>query len=387
MKKSVLDFGAFGDGVHDDYIAFQTALDSGARIITVPQGIYLISQTLKVQSNTDIIADRNAKIIMKSVSRRKRNEFLLSNSDTVNGNTNIKITGGIWDGNNTAPENAKPDLFDKEGYSGAMLNFVNVDNLVLKDMVLSNSVTFYARLCKVHHFVIENIDFTCDAFGVNQDGLHFGGDVKHGKVKNIRALSYGQTNDDMIALNADDSIERVENLDLCRDTIEDIAFENIYAENCHTIIRMLSVTAEIKNLRFKNIYGGFRCNAINADAARYCATPLFNDEDYPNGVGRISDIYIENFTCFPVFELPQGFGGTKVLPNTALMVESGMDNFNISNFNYICFGDELKRCPAVKAANLTGERICADNKQYLLETKKDVVLLDNFKDISINKCQ
>ena len=72
MKKSVLDYGAFGDGVHDDYIAFQTALDSGASIITIPQGIYLISQTLKVQSNTHIAADRNAKIIMKSVSRRKR---------------------------------------------------------------------------------------------------------------------------------------------------------------------------------------------------------------------------------------------------------------------------------------------------------------------------
>ena len=191
----------------------------------------------------------------------------------------------------------------------------------------------------------------------------------------------------MIALNADDSIERVENLDLCRNAIEDITFENIFAENCHTIIRMLSVTAEIKNLRFKNIYGGFRRNAINADAARYCRTPLFKEEDYPNGVGKISDIYIENFTCFPVFELPQGFGGTKALPNTALMIESGMDNFNISDFKYICFGDELKRCPAIKAANLTGEGICADNKQYLLETKKDVVLLDNFKDLAINKCQ
>ncbi len=385
MRKSVLDFGAFGDGVHDDYIAFQTALDSGTSVITVPQGIYLISQTLKVQSNTDIIADRNAKIIMKSISRRKRNEFLLSNSDTVNGNVNIKITGGIWDGNNTAPENAKPDLFDKEGYSGAMLNFVNVDDLVLKNMVLSNSVTFYVRLCRVHNFVIENIDFVCDSFGANQDGLHFGGDVKHGKVKNIRALSYGQTNDDMIALNADDSIERVENLDLCRDTIEDITFENIYTENCHTIIRMLSVTAEIKNLRFKNIYGGFRCNAINADAARYCRTPLFKEENYPNGVGKISNIYFENFTCFPVYKCPHDFGGTKAVPEIALQLESHMDNFKIFNFKYICCEDDSKRCLAVKVTNLIEEKICADNKEYFLESKDDVIVLDNFKDISIDK--
>ena len=134
---------------------------------------------------------------------------------------------------------------------------------------MTNSVTYYVRMCRVHHFSIENIDFVSDTFGVNQDGLHIGGDVRHGTVRNIRALSYGQTNDDMIALNADDSIERVENFDLCRDTIEDISFENIFTECCHTIIRMLSVTAEIKNIRFKNIFGGFRCNAINADAARY----------------------------------------------------------------------------------------------------------------------
>lgn len=385
MEKSVLEFGALGNGTHDDYTAFQAALDSGAAIITIPQGIYPISQTLKIHSNTTIIAQKDAKMVMKSVSRRKRNEFLLSNSDTVNGNKNIQITGGIWDGNNTAPENAKPDLFDKSGYSGAVINFVNVDNLTLSDMVVSNSVTFYMRLCKVHHFVIEDIDFVCDAFGVNQDGLHFGGDVKHGKVANIRALSYGQTNDDMIALNADDSIERVENLDLCRDTIEDITFENIFTENCHTIIRMLSVTAEIKNLRFKNVYGGFRCNAVNADAARYCRTPIFKEEDYPNGVGKISNIYFENFSCFPVFDLPQSFGGTDPVPKTALLFESHMDNFEISNFKYLCSPETAERCPAMKATNLIGEKFHVDNENHFLEKKDDVLVLNDFKNIRIDR--
>ena len=274
--KNVLEYGAVGDGIHDDYPAIQAVLDCGADEVIIPHGVYCISQTLLVKSNTSIIADKTAKIVMKSTARRKRNEFLLSNSDVEKGNNNIKIIGGIWDGNNMAPENAKPDLFDKEGYSGAMLNFVNVDGLELKNMVLSNSVTFYVRMCKVHNFTIEDISFVCDNFGANQDGLHFGGDVKHGIVKNIRALSFGQTNDDMIALNADDCIERVENLDLCCDSIEDITFENIYAENCYTIIRMLSVTSEIKNIHIKNVYAGFRAIAINADGARHCATPLMH---------------------------------------------------------------------------------------------------------------
>lgn len=385
VSKSILDFGAKGDGVSDDFFAFQKALDSGTCVITVPHGTYLISQTLKVNSNTEIIADRNAKIVMKSLVRRKRQEFLLSNADTEGGNENIKITGGVWDGNNTAFENAKPDLFDKTGYSGAMLNFVNVKGLELRDMVLANSVTFYVRMSKVHNFVIENIDFTCDYFGRNQDGLHFGGDVKHGKVKNIRALSFGQTNDDMIALNADDSIERVENLDLCRDTIEDLTIEDIYAENCHTIIRILSVTAMIKDIRFKNVYGGFRCNAINADAARYCATPLFDENNYPQGVGRISNLSFENFTCYPVFSLPEGFGGTKNKPETALMFEAHMDNVKFSNFNYICDESHIGACPVLSAKNLCGEKFCADNKEYIATKKGDVVVIKNFKELSIDK--
>ena len=385
MEISVVEFGAWGDGAHDDYTAFQAALDAGADTIIIPQGIYLISQTLKIGSNTTIIADRGAKMIMKSISRRKRNDFLLSNKDVVNGNQNITITGGIWDGNNTSPENAKADIFDKEGYSGTMLNFVNVDHLELRDMVLANSTAYYVRMCRVHHFMIDHIDFICDNFSKNQDGLHFCGDVKHGHVSNVRALSYGQTNDDLIALNADDSIERVENLDLCRDTIEDITFENIFAENCHTIIRILSVTAEIKNIRFKNIFGGFRCHAINADAARHCRTPLFQENDYPNGVGRISDIHIENFTCYPVLSLPEGFGGSKTKPRPALRLESHMDRFTISNFNYVGENNSMLGYPAVKATNLCGSKICADNKNYLLTCKEDLLVLDNFKNIVINK--
>ena len=317
--------------------------------------------------------------------RRRRGDFLLTNSDTVGGNENISVIGGIWDGSNTSPENQKPALFDKNGYSGTLLNFVGVRGLLLRDAVLSNSVTYYTRLCRVENFVIENISFISDSFGVNQDGLHFGGGVRHGRVKNIRALSFGQTNDDMVALNADDSTERVENLDLTRDTIEDISFENIFTECCHTVVRILSVSARIRNIRFKNIYGGFRCNAVNADGARYCKTPLFAEEDYPDGVGRISDISFENFTCYPVFSLPEGFGGTKPMKTAALNIEALMDNFRISGFKYICDGEDKKKCPALRARNLCGEKITADGEEYRLAEKSDFVGLADFSELRIDK--
>jgi len=378
---SVFDFGAFGDGIHDDRSAIQSALDSGAENILIPQGIYNVSDTLKIRSNTTVTADRNAKIVMKSETRRKRGDFLLSNSDVVNGNINIRITGGIWDGNNTAPENAKPDLMDKGGYSGTVLNFVNVNGLTLENMTVANSVTYYVRIGRVHDFKIDGIDFISDSFGANQDGIHVSGDVKHGTIRNIRALSLGQTNDDMIALNADDSVERVENLDLIRDAIEDIEIENIFTESCHTIIRMLSVTAPIRNIRFKNIYGGFRCYAVNADAARYCRTPLFMDADHSCGVGAIENVTFEDFTCFHSKNLPEGFGGTASSQQPTIVLESNAKNLRFTNFKYL---KEENDSMALLTRNIVNTKILADEAEYEIKEKSDRIVIDNFQNLKVN---
>ncbi len=384
MKVSVMDYGAIGDGVHDDFAAFQNALSSGAEEIIIPQGIYAISETLQVPSDTSILADETAKIVMKPKTRRRRNHFLLCNSDTENGNRNICICGGIWDGNNTAKENEKPDIREENGFSGAVLNFVHVENLKLSHMVVANSVTYYVRMSRLHHFEMEHIDFVSDTFGKNQDGLHFGGDVKHGRVKNIRALSFGQTNDDLIALNADDSVERVENRDLARDVIEDIEFDNLYAECCHTVIRLLSVTAPIRNIRIRNVYGGFRCYALNADAARYCATPLFHEEDYPEGVGIIENVSIENFTCRPFFENPEGWQGTQAAPNTAICIESCMKNFRISGFRHIGAEAAPDGYCVLMARNVANGKITADGQEHMLKNKNDSLMLDTFRDLIVN---
>ncbi len=382
---SVKDFGAYGDGIHDDRAAIQAALDSGAAEITIPQGIYPISDTLWIGSDTAIVADGSAKLVMKSKTRRQRGDFLLSNRDLQDGNRNIRIIGGIWDGNNQAPENQKPDIFDKAGYSGSVLNFFNVEGLTLENMVLANSVTYNLRLCRVRDFSIRHIDFISDRFGVNQDGVHLGGGVRNGVIRDIRALSYGQTNDDLIAMNADDSVERVENLDLVRDAIENITVENIYAENCHTIVRMLSVTAPIRNITFKNVYGGFRCNALNADAARYCRTPLFRDEDYPQGVGCIENVRFDHFVCYPVDRVPEGFGSSPAQPLSAILLESQASGLAFRDFQFIHAADST--CVALTVKNLTDSLVCADGITHPIREKSDTLALPDFKELSIDRSE
>lgn len=371
---NVLAFGADASGMTDSLAAFERAVHAAheKRLpVFIPTGLYILESTLFLPSDTAVFAERTARIKLGGACRKARGDFLLSNADTVHGNKNISVSGGVWDGNNTAEANAKPDLFDKNGYSGAVLNFSGVENLTLSDLVLANSVTYNIRMTRIENFVIENIDFVSDAFGRNQDGLHFGGEVRHGHVKNIRALSHGQTNDDLIALNADDSVERVENLDLVRGAIEDIVFENLFAEDCHTILRFLSVTAPIRNITIRNVYGGYRCYAINLDGARYCRTPLFAEQEYLDGIGKIENVLVENMTCRET--------GTARCP--AICLETGTKNFRLKNFRLV---RSESLAPALAAKNLVRTRIEADGDARVLKNKDEHAEIRNFRDLAVD---
>lgn len=316
---NIKDFGATGNGITDDTAYIQQAFDQGGEIY-IPNGDYRITKTLLVKSNTTITAQEKARLFMCGETPKKRNDFLISNSDTKKGNCNIKITGGIWDGNNQGKYNTKPDLFDKNGYSGSVMNFVNIEGLYLYDFTVANSVTYNIRMCKLNNFEIKNINFFSEKLAFNQDGLHFGGDVHNGIIENINAISDGQTNDDLIALNADDCIERVENFDLVCGDISNIKISDVFARNCFTFVRMLSVNSSIYNIEINNIWGGCRNYALNLDAGRYCRTPLFNDKN--DKVGNVYNVSINNMEI----------DWNKNSPEKAMIViESNVDNFKLHN--------------------------------------------------------
>jgi len=368
---NALESGVIADGVTDVSATLQNAINTAKEKglpLYIPTGVYKVSEPLKVPSDFNIVASMCAKIVLDGERKKHIGDFLLTNDDTENGNKNISITGGIWDGNNTGTGNKKPDIFDKNGYSGAVLNFCNVKGLHLSDMVVANSVTYNIRMAKIDGFTIENISFVSDNFGENQDGLHFNGEVRHGKVKNIRALSYGQTNDDLIALNADDSMERVENFGMVRGDIEDVEFEDLFAENCHTVIRILSTAAAIRNIRIKNVYAGYRCFAINADGARYCRTPLFKEEEYPMGCGKIENFVIENMTCFP----------TSDMENPALCIESLCDGFEIRNFRF-----DGKGKNALQVRNVAETVVTTDGNESVIDGKDKTFILESFENLKI----
>ena len=162
----------------------------------------------------------------------------------------------------------------------------------------------------------------------------------------------------------------MENLDLVRGAIENITFENLFAENCHTVLRFLSVTAPIKNITIRNVYGGYRCYALNLDGARYCRTPLFAEADFPNGIGVIENVLIENMLCRAT-----GTGG-----NPAVCLESGAKNFRLKDFRLT---RENSDAPALIAKNLVRTSVTADGAVHTLENKSDRLALADFTDLAV----
>lgn len=279
---SVVDYGAKGNGRQDDSPAIQKALDSGAEVITIPPGIYNIKNTLWVSSNITLKADAQAIIRLANGAGNNVNIFLLANRNFGNGNSNITVEGGIWDGNNINNHRGKDgDLY---GYTGTAINFINVKNLIIKDLVVRNPDAFSIRVGEVEDFLIENIVLDHSVIRPNQDGIHIGGFSQRGKIRQIRAIYPNTPNDDMIAINADDDVERVINLRMRRGPIRNIIVEDIQSDGAYNFVRILSNESLIENIIVRRIKGSCRFYAIN-----------MSNWSFPVGSGNISNIRFEQF--------------------------------------------------------------------------------------------
>lgn len=358
----ILKFGAAGDGRTECSAAIQAALDAGDREIRIPAGTYVVDRPLRVPSFRHIHAEEGARVLFKASRPMRQGDFLLTNADTEDGDRDITLEGGVWDGGYGLPLNRKSDdIFEIGSCSGACLNFVGVKGLKLLDLTVSNPVGYYIRLGRVSGFEIRDISFSSDLRGPNQDGVHLSGYCRDGLIENVRAVTNGQTNDDLLAFNADDSIQRQENRGLACGPIENIVCRNIRAEDCHTAIRMASVTSPIRHIRIEDLYAGVRFFALNMDAARYCRTPLFLEDSAPAGVGDISDVVIRNMTAF--------YTASAKDPLALIDIEEHCGGVELVDFSRPMDRDALPDRPTLLARNLTHQTVTADGRVTVLTEK------------------
>jgi polygalacturonase len=273
-------FTDVNDGRRDATPVLQKAINQGG-VIRIPTGRYLLGETLRVPSDTTVIADPDAVFRLADGVGKTCRHFMITNANPGNGNRNISLQGGVWDANNAGNPRGKD--YDSFSYSGVAINFVNVRNLTINDLTVHNPESFFIRVGEVIDFRIENITLSADRTHINQDGVHVGGFSECGVIRSIRATTPGVPGDDMVALNADDDVERQLNLGMRRGPIRDILIEDIEAEDAYTFIRLLSVEQPIEDITVRRLRGGCRMHGLN-----------LNNWRFPKGVGALRRIVFED---------------------------------------------------------------------------------------------
>jgi polygalacturonase len=319
IQVNVKQCGAIGDGAADDAAAIQSALNGGQRTVIIPAGTYKISNTLKLDSGTTIQADARAIIRLADHAGNDVGLFLLANREFTAGNTDITVDGGIWDGNNEHNARGRPEQMPC--YTGAALNFINVRHLALRNLTVRNPDAYAIRACHLDDFVIEKIGFDFSVTRPNQDGVHLDGFCERGVIRNLRALSPYATNDDMVALNADDGSAKdyVIQQGMVPGPIRDITVEHLRADSAFTFVRLLSHRELIENITISDVEGGCRYYAINMDRWRF-----------PEGGGNIRNVTLRDFN---VRKMPDDFS-RQVGANTRplIHIQTAVHGLRIENF-------------------------------------------------------
>ena len=348
---NIKTFGAIGDGLHDDQPIIQLALDSDAKRIVFPYGTYLLGAPLRISSDTVLELHPNARMSLADGALKGPDDFLLTNKNQEAGDQNIKICGGIWDGNN--PGNVRGELYDTTSITGTMLHFRNVQGLVMENMVLTDPECYYICLCEVRDFRIENISFETHHLRFNQDGVHLAGGCENGVIRHLRGTP-GSPDDDCIAINADDCLTRLQNLATRNGSIRNILVEDIDCPLCHTFVRMGCVDSTIENIRIHGIRGGCNNFLLNLDATRYCKTPIIRPDNprYFSGVGHVRNVEVSDiYVC------------SRTGKDPLITIEEDVEDFHVRDIRIDHAHSAMPESPILRIRNCRPSRIRIDGIQ------------------------
>lgn len=180
----------------NDYPSFQDALNEAKKnsktIIYVPAGTYLIDNTLKIYSNTELVLSKNAiiKKNSKSFNVMLLNGDLDANYDTYTGQSNISVNGGIWDGNFELNSQSNIMSF------GKAQNIV-IENVTFKDVTnnhhlefsgVENATVKNCRFVGYKDITVDKSRSYCEAIQISthtQSGFPFFGSYDNSPSKNI----------------------------------------------------------------------------------------------------------------------------------------------------------------------------------------------------------
>lgn len=258
----------YGDGIHDDFPAIQQRLDSGICEVALPppKKWYVIGKTLRLHGGQSLRFPPFARIRLADGADCS----MVEDDDFSTWKENICIEGGIWDMNH-ANQSPNPYHFpDKDGkkfsdrtaeigwnaaesgvfptiYTGFCMRFCRVRGLRVESIVLCNPVTYGIQAGYCEDFTFRSIRFDYREGSPklwNMDGIHIEGNCKNGVLSDLK----GACHDDLVAITSDDGLYG---------PIENIVVDGIFAEHCHSAVRLLSHGLPVRNVTVRNVYGSF----------------------------------------------------------------------------------------------------------------------------------
>lgn len=292
----------YGDGIHDDYPAIQKMIDSGVCEVSlpVPKKHYLITKTLFLPSNFRLVLPRFAEIKLAdgancamvrnrgvyAPGKHLKEEYYLRaerrmkeriargdkmencsmedahkhvycfnyyvddmSPEEKDADVNIELCGGIWNCNNLGqePNPQRDNKYTAEGFTGKAMIFYNVRNLKITSLTVKDPTNYAICIDRAKYFTVSDIFFDFN-YGnpvpVNMDGVHIDGNCHYGTIENLQGACY----DDLVALNADEG---------SFGPITDITIKGLYATDCHSAVRLLTLSSRLENIHISDVYGTY----------------------------------------------------------------------------------------------------------------------------------
>lgn len=172
---SVKDYGAVGDGLADDTVAIQTAInESRLKSLFFPDGVYRISATLVISSEIEIIGAGTPSVTILQTAP-SASVFLINNRTNIY--SGISISGLVLDCN--AQEAGSSYGVDQSVQSGG-----TVYNLVIRNIIVGSGLTGGIRLQSTFYCIIDNV--IVSHVGSQDGGLVLRGFDGTSKIADVR---------------------------------------------------------------------------------------------------------------------------------------------------------------------------------------------------------
>lgn len=237
----------------------QKLLDGGGAVV-FPGGEHLISRPLLISDRTTLVCSPRTHLKLTDGA----NCPIIRNRDKGREMTRgITIEGGTWDGNNLQQQRDQhkdemiarfSSLYGDKLYPHLM-GFTYVEDFALRGVTVKDPEAFAVQLTATSRFTVADVTFDFNMARPNMDGIHVNGFARDGHITNLK----GSTNDDLVALNADEGSFACDHCD-----IENITIDGLYGgDNGWTAVRLLSRSAKLRSIAIRNIFGAYRYNAVS----------------------------------------------------------------------------------------------------------------------------